>query len=608
MNETLLAGYQRELAALRQAGAAFAQRHPEIASRLHLTADICPDPHVERLIEASAMLAARVQARIDDGVPEITNALLAATYPHLLQPVPCRGIVQLTCGRDIAGPVHLARGTELLAPAQQIGPGGTVACRFSTTSDVTLWPLRIEDIRFEPVAATPLRSLGLRGAQALICRLAALPGVENLAELPLDRLVFHLDGPPDVRNALLEMLLNRLRGMAVGEGGRYRPLPGATCEPVGFAPTEGMLDYDARVPLASRYLLEYLNFPDKFMFIATKGLKGALTGSQCELCFILDPGDLPELPLALLADNARDSLRLGCVPVINQFSQALEPVRLSPQVTHYPLAADNWRPQAFEIHAVTKVRLVVRGARAVGQDLPPLFAPHPTFDTDDDGLRWHVTTDQAPDGGNELSLSLCDPRGSSWSPEEAVLAVTAACGNRDLPARLSAGPMELAVNPSLATARLLRRPLRCLRPGRGDNAHWRLVSHLAFNRLSLSGNGVAALRGLLNIYNFAHPDRDAGLYREIAQRIDTLVDLKTAPDWHALGPTGHTAWCQGSQVDLTFEEGDASGSKYLFALVLERFLALHVTANSFVRVTAHSRQRQERIATWAPRAGLRPLI
>lgn len=608
MNDGLLAVYQRELAALRETGAAFAARHPEMAGRLHLTADICPDPHVERLIEATALLAARVQARIDDGVPEITRALLAATYPHLLQPVPCRAIAALTCGPDVTGGVTLARGTELLAPSLPVGSGGDIACRFRTTSALTLWPLQITELRLEPLAGTRLRGLGLRGSQVLFCRLEAAEGVEDLAQLPLENLVFHLDGPPDQRHALLEMLLVRLQSIAVGDGLQYRTIPGAACAPVGFAEGDGLLDYDGRVPLANRYLLEYLSFPEKFLFVDVTGLKGALKGKSADLCFVLEPGEVPGTSLAMLADNADDCLRLGCVPVVNQFSHRLEPVRLSPQTTHYPLVADSWRPQAFEVHAVQQVRLVVSGGQATSQELLPLFSPRPQTDVTDDGRRWHVSADQAGDGGLDLSLSLADPLGRNWRGEEAVLAVTALCGNRDLPARLSAGPLELARDPSLARARLLRRPLRCLRPGSGDNAHWRLVSHLSFNRLSLSDGGVAALRGLLEVYNFAHPDRDAGLYRETAQRIGTLVDLATTPDWHAVGPPGQAAWCQGSRVDLTFDEADASGSKFLFALVLERFLALHASANSFVRVTAHSRQRQERIAAWAPRAGLRPLI
>ncbi len=78
MREELLEYYERELAYVRQLGAEFAQKYPRVASRLLLEPDRCDDPHVERLIEAFAFMAARVHLRIDDDFPEITSALLAS--------------------------------------------------------------------------------------------------------------------------------------------------------------------------------------------------------------------------------------------------------------------------------------------------------------------------------------------------------------------------------------------------------------------------------------------------------------------------------------------------------------------------------------------------
>ena len=59
-HDELLAYYERELTYLRQMGAEFAERYPKIASRLMLESTRCEDPHVERLIESAALLAARI--------------------------------------------------------------------------------------------------------------------------------------------------------------------------------------------------------------------------------------------------------------------------------------------------------------------------------------------------------------------------------------------------------------------------------------------------------------------------------------------------------------------------------------------------------------------
>ena len=100
MADDLLTYYERELSFLRQIGAEFAAKYPKIAGRLLLEADKSADPHVERLIQAFAFLAARIQHKIDDEFPEITDALLSVLYPHYLAPLPSLSIVQFVLDPD----------------------------------------------------------------------------------------------------------------------------------------------------------------------------------------------------------------------------------------------------------------------------------------------------------------------------------------------------------------------------------------------------------------------------------------------------------------------------------------------------------------------------
>ena len=52
------------------------------------------DPHVERMLQGVAFLAARVQKRLDDDYPELTDGLLDLLYPHYLRPVPSLAIAE----------------------------------------------------------------------------------------------------------------------------------------------------------------------------------------------------------------------------------------------------------------------------------------------------------------------------------------------------------------------------------------------------------------------------------------------------------------------------------------------------------------------------------
>src|SRR5271167_3532043 len=94
MSEALYPYYERELVFIRQLAQEFARQYPAAAGRLLLEPGRSVDPHVERLIEAFALLAARVQYKLDDEFPELTDALLGVLYPHYLAPVPSVAIVQ----------------------------------------------------------------------------------------------------------------------------------------------------------------------------------------------------------------------------------------------------------------------------------------------------------------------------------------------------------------------------------------------------------------------------------------------------------------------------------------------------------------------------------
>src|ERR1700733_11721998 len=118
MREELLEYYERELTYLRQMGGEFARKHPRVAGRLLLDPDNCSDPHVERLLEAFAFMAARVHRRLDDDFPQLSEGLLNLLYPSYLRPIPAMTIVEMlpdpAQGKKTAG-LTVPRGTALLS-------------------------------------------------------------------------------------------------------------------------------------------------------------------------------------------------------------------------------------------------------------------------------------------------------------------------------------------------------------------------------------------------------------------------------------------------------------------------------------------------------------
>ena len=113
-SDSLLAYFNRELEALRGLASEFAERHPKIAGRLRLTKDTVDDPHVDRLLQGIAFLGARVQHRLDDEFPELTDGLLSVLYPHYLAPMPSVADRPLsTADPDMKGPARLPSGLAI---------------------------------------------------------------------------------------------------------------------------------------------------------------------------------------------------------------------------------------------------------------------------------------------------------------------------------------------------------------------------------------------------------------------------------------------------------------------------------------------------------------
>src|SRR5947209_8068267 len=138
MSDVLFPYYERELLFVQKFAQDFARRYPSSAGRLLLDGGRSADPHIERLIESFALLAGRVQHKLDDEFPELTDALLSVLYPHYLAPIPSMAIAQFDVDPNRAG---LPDGFRIEAHSVlRTQPINDLPCRYRTCYPVTLWP------------------------------------------------------------------------------------------------------------------------------------------------------------------------------------------------------------------------------------------------------------------------------------------------------------------------------------------------------------------------------------------------------------------------------------------------------------------------------------
>ncbi len=106
-------------------GAEFAEKYPSVASHLVLGPNGSEDPHVERLVESFAFLAARIHLKFNDDLPEITESMLNVIYPHFLRPIPSMSIVEFNVdpeqGKLTASLTNPSRDNALLRASGRCG-------------------------------------------------------------------------------------------------------------------------------------------------------------------------------------------------------------------------------------------------------------------------------------------------------------------------------------------------------------------------------------------------------------------------------------------------------------------------------------------------------
>ncbi|MGH9405562.1 MAG: type VI secretion system baseplate subunit TssF [Terriglobia bacterium] len=608
MRDELFEYYGRELDFLRQMGANFAEKYPKIASRLLLEADGSKDPHVERLIEGFAFLAARVHLKVDDEFPEITEALLNTLYPHYLRPIPSMSVAQFHLdpeqGKLTTGLV-IPRGSILRTQRVADSP-----CKFQTCYDTRLWPFAVSEAQW----GTPDRlqpPIRVRDAAAFLrVELTCLPDVA-FDKLEMSSLQFALHGDTALQHMLYELLCNNCshifaRNPSAGPKAQPCSLDRDLLRPMGFSEDEALLPYPKRSFVGYRLLQEYFAFPEKFFFFELGGLGAALFDGfkeKMELIFFFSPFELADRQQKLEVGVTPGTVRLGCTPVINLFRQSAEPILLDQTRHEYAVVPDARRRYAAEIFSVDEVLITNPQSHEVTA-LEPLYSYRHSPEAKGAQVFWYAKrrpSVQKGDEGTDVFISLADLSCRPVLPDSDTLTVRCTLSNRDLPSRLpignQSGDFEAEGVPSIKSIVALKKPTAPVRPPIGSRAMWRLVSHLSLNYLSLVEEGRDALTEILRLYNLADSI-------DLRRQIEGITRVQSQRHFARVISEHGISFVRGTQVNVEFdEEHFAGGGVYLFAKVLEVFLGLYASMNSFSQLVATTRQRKETLHEWPPRAG-----
>ena len=619
MSRELYPFYERELAFLRQMSQEFAARYPATAGRLLLESNRSSDPHVERLLEGFALIAARIQHRLDDEFPELTNGILHQLYPHFISPIPSVAILQLDHDHTRSASSNLfrlPRGTML-----RTQPVGGLACRFATCFDLDLAPIKITEAQCL-VPPFPQAISAPRGTSAVIRIRIESTGNQRLGTIPLESLRVFINSDSQLAPMLYEAILNDAFALAVSPVGGGKPAPvffsgRPALEPAGLSPEEALLPYPSGSPPGFRLLTEFFACPSKFHFFQFNRLKellnlGSVDRSADIYLYLSKTSSMIEQGIE------SGTFRLGCTPVINLFPRTAEPVVVDRTRSQYRIVPDVTNPFGMEVWSINSVEGTT-GTGETAKVYHPFYSFQKGAGEPNRKSLWHLIRQESSrldDAGSDVFLRLVDIDFRDAIADDKVLVVKTLCTNRQLPEQLQKlgerTRFDLEAAAPVSRIQVLRPPSLPLRRSLRRDAYWRIVSQLNLNHLALNDpdRGMEALREILSLYDptrQSHGASEGAATNRMA--CDGLVGFSGKPASARLGGDFSGAVARGMDLELVLDEEKFNGiGSFLFATVLERFLGLYASINSFTRLTLRQNRADLPMKTWPPRVGEVPIL
>ena len=402
------------------------------------------------------------------------------------------------------------------------------------------------------------------------------PLVGDWSQIDLSRLPLYLNAGSPVACALHRALTLGTQQFWLRLPGQDRRTLDAHFSPLGFEDNDRLWPKGESAFSGYQLLLEYFTFREKFMFVALNGLElvawpEGITGFEIDVVLNENwPHDLP-------FDS--DNIRLHCVPVINLFPLEADPLHLSPLENEFLLRPMRIQDGHTEIYSVDNII----SSRHTGSQA---YVPFSSFRHRGGMLRhdaperyYHTRVKRGPSGLHDTWLILGgDAFDADRMLEDETLSLSLTGTNGHLPRKaLQSTLLDRPVHASQNVLRVrnLCAPTQPCYPPARDRFHWRVLSHLGSNFLSMMDN-AEILRGTLALYDWTESEMNR-------RRLEAIVDVQ-----HSLIQRFERGFLlRGVDIQVTLDSNGFAGEGdiTLFGELLHRFFALYADIHLFTQLT-----------------------
>ena len=579
--------YLDELVALRELGREYSKNNPSLAPFFDTPRR---DPDVERILEGVAFLCGRLRQKLDDELPEITHALFSLLWPNYLRTIPSCSIVRYRPAANLTWAVTVPRGTTVESAAVE----GT-KCRFRTAYDTQILPLELAE-----------QTVMEHDGQIVLALRFSVIG-STLGNIPISRLRLFFNGEPAIAHTLHFTVVHNTRELRFllpdvdGKPVSMHSLPASSIRPVGFLEEEGLYPYPANTFPGYRVIQEYFCFGEKFLFAEISGLDQCVDAAmplaqgakEFTLHFVLH--EFPEQYESWRKDN----IQLFCTPVANLFPMDSTPLTVDHRQTEYRIVPDPRLPYHFAVYSVEKVQSwggdgkFRREYRAFES-----FEHGSSPDVDAAYYRLRLRPSMN-DESTETYISIVHSQATTGSLRDEILSLELTCTNRLLPQYLTVGDINTHADdtPDTVTLANITPVTPPFTPPLEGDMLWRLISNMSLNFLPL--NNVQAMRALIASYDFRalHDRHRARVLDKTLQGMVRIAVEETDRIYQGLPVRGAV-----TRMTLDQRSFSCEGEMFLFASILNEFLALYATVNSFHQLVVIEEKRGEQYQ-WPARLG-----
>lgn len=602
MIEELLPYYEKQLQEFGQQSRAFADKYPKIAQRLSLNQEQIDDPHIERLIQAFSLIAARIDKKLADSYDIFTRSLFEVMFPQYLRHFPSCSVVSfedIEKQKQLTDAHEIPKGTTLKSRSFK-----GVQCEFNTSAEVKLLPIQLESLSFQ---TSPSAHIHLNQNATLSLKF----DIFNTAQhwLKNEKLPIYLDAISNFPLQVLDHIFHQETSFSLRMNQQVIQIENPF-EVQGFSESESLLPVDQHTHHAYRLLLEYFCFPEKFSYLNLnlaflQFLNASNHRFEIQIHLKLNLND--QAIIRNYSELNIANFKLFTSPVVNLFEKQAEPQKINHKNLEYPLITDAHHPEFYQVYSILEMNLIREKSNQdqVVYPILPFFAMSHYHGEDVQffyALNPTILKNQYVETGYSIISKHLEPQ----SIKSDFVSSKLLCSNCDLPYEAFGQNnyvLTLSDNSVARSISVLKRPTEPFQFEQNKNEQWRIISHLSLNTLALmKGDAVSHIKELLELYNLPK-SKENHLVIDAIKRIDfeithKLVEAKPFP-----------MFVRGVKVFMYIDAQVFRGhSLYIFSQLISHIFNLKVQMNSFVDVFVKDANNKQELYQCVQNVGGKKLL